>query len=282
MFPLVTTSKEAPSSSMARVQTQKEKEPTKPLSEGKLEPQGTMKAPEVKTDEVSEQTPLEQIDPKETRRPLEAPKVETQVIDDQQKAAQEAPPKPRAEIAEVNTEEDSEKTPPKEKETTKTPEGQKMMKPQETTKQPEAPLVDQQKAGEDRAEAETKKILKDMAENEKEQYSAKEEGKREADADKVAQRKERTTGLVETTEPKSSEVQEKEGDRMMTRTKTRVLDFTLSLRPTEKDDKESLAGHKEKPKKMMKLIVAILLVVVLVLYAKNAFWSTSSLGRSKF
>lgn len=90
MFPLLTTSKEAPTSSMARVPTQKQKEPTKPLSERNIEPQRTMKAQEVKTQRV-----------------------------DEKKVGQEVSPYPREEKAEMKSNEVSEKATQKEKEETK-------------------------------------------------------------------------------------------------------------------------------------------------------------------
>ncbi|KAF7815443.1 inactive protein RESTRICTED TEV MOVEMENT 2-like [Senna tora] len=202
------------------------------------------------------------------------PSSEAQRIDKQKDAEEVIPAKLREEKAEVKSNEVSEKIPEKEKETTiKTPEEasqsgeQKLMKPQETTKQPEAApstqKFDQQKIAqaiiskpkEDKAEAKSSEILKDIPQKEKEPSSTKEEEK----AEKVA---------------------EKQGDKMITKAKTRILDFTVSLRSNDKDDKEVLGGLKKPQWK--KLIVAILLVVVLGLYVKNAFRSTSNHGGSEF
>lgn len=66
----------------------------------------------------------------------------------------------------------------------------------------------------------------------------------------------------------------------VTRTKTRMLDFTLSLRPpVDQDYRESLAGMVtglKRMRKLMYLILVSLMVVVLGLYVKNAFKSSSS------
>lgn len=70
------------------------------------------------------------------------------------------------------------------------------------------------------------------------------------------------------------------------RSKTRVLDFTLSLRPSADDQsyKEALSGlvtGLKKMKTLMNIILVASLVVVLVLYVKNAFRSLLSNGGSQ-
>lgn len=96
--------------------------------------------------------------------------------------------------------------------------------------------------------------------------------------EQVVQPKEvRPNGVSET-------AQERPKAKITQRLKTRVLDFTVSLRSAEEPDVKQ--GNKsakliKKPKIWMNIVVTILLVMVLGLYVKNAFKSYQ-LGGSKF
>ncbi|CAJ1975474.1 unnamed protein product [Sphenostylis stenocarpa] len=83
-----------------------------------------------------------------------------------------------------------------------------------------------------------------------------------------------------------AETAQEKPKKMTQRLKTRVLDFTVSLRSVEdRDVKEECGGKKcakliKKPSIWMNIVVVILLVMVLGLYVKNAF--RSSQGKPEF
>ncbi|KAK7300351.1 hypothetical protein RJT34_11195 [Clitoria ternatea] len=86
----------------------------------------------------------------------------------------------------------------------------------------------------------------------------------------------------------ASKAQEKPKAKLTQRLKTRVLDFSVSLRSGEDQDvKQGFCGigksskKLKRPKILLNIIVAILLVMVLGLYVKNAFWSSKGEGESK-
>ncbi|KAK4279189.1 hypothetical protein QN277_016935 [Acacia crassicarpa] len=95
-----------------------------------------------------------------------------------------------------------------------------------------------------------------------------------------------TTDEVSGKKPAVATVEEAPRDgnqrsKNVSRLKTRLLDFTLSLRPTRAEPEDSYFDYKEaladlvtrlkKMKSLANLIVAALLVVAFVLYLKNAF-----------
>ncbi|KAE9606239.1 hypothetical protein Lal_00024737 [Lupinus albus] len=161
----------------------------------------------------------------------------------------------------------------KTKETTNPPE--EVPKPKETSQK-----VDQQNANNEVSGQET-------AQKEKESNYEKGKSKTETEAasmDKMA-KKVSANGLTQTTEAETSKVTQNKVTKPVSRSKTRLLDFTLSLRPSTQadvDDEalEDLDSRLNKGKKLVKGVVLILLSVGLGLYARNAF--RSSHGGSKF
>ncbi|BAT80946.1 hypothetical protein LR48_Vigan07g043500 [Vigna angularis] len=102
------------------------------------------------------------------------------------------------------------------------------------------------------------------------------EKKEEEEAPKEVPEKKVRTNVPETAQ------EQKPKARITQRLKTRVLDFTVSLRSVEDQDvKQGFGGNKygnliKRPKILMNIGVVILLVMVLGLYVKNAFKSSSS------
>ncbi|MED6168319.1 hypothetical protein PIB30_010652 [Stylosanthes scabra] len=83
--------------------------------------------------------------------------------------------------------------------------------------------------------------------------------------------------------PKVNNEYKQGANKMVQRLKTRVLDFTLSLRSGDDDEDRNkdvdqclVKGIIKKPKILMNIIVGILFVIVLVTYLKNSFRSPSS------
>ena len=181
----------------------------------------------------------------------------------------------------------------------------KLVKPKETTNPPEetsrpkepSQNVDQQnaaqevtpKAKEDKVEARTNNEVSDQnkpqKEKEKEPSDAKEKSKpkTEASIDKVAQEEGKTNnGITEKIEAATTKAPETKDAKPITRFKTRLLDFTLSLGPSNRvynEELGDLVARANKRKKLVTCGVLTLLVVGLGLCAKNAF--TSSDGGSK-
>ncbi|XP_061338203.1 inactive protein RESTRICTED TEV MOVEMENT 2-like [Gastrolobium bilobum] len=167
----------------------------------------------------------------------------------------------------------------------------KLIMPQEATNPPELEEVDQQEQQSPQKEKEPTSVepeappqktdQQESPQKEKEPISyEKEKNKVENVApDQVAQKKVRTNGVSETAEITTSKTQEKQKAKITQRLKTRVLDFTLSLRTADDQDGNTKTGLK-RPKTTLNIIVAILLVMVLGVYVKNAF--RSSQGGSKF
>ncbi|KAK7372642.1 hypothetical protein VNO80_06029 [Phaseolus coccineus] len=106
----------------------------------------------------------------------------------------------------------------------------------------------------------------------------KEKGEEKEAPKEVAEKK------VRTNVPETAQVKPKA--RMTQRLKTKVLDFTVSLRSVEDQDvKQGFGGNKcvnliKRPKILMNIGVVILLVMVVGLYVKNAF--RSSQGGQEF
>lgn len=183
----------------------------------------------------------------------------------------------------------------------------KLVKPKETTNpteeapRPKEPSqkVDEQKAAQeatekakDNAEARTNNEVSDQKtpQKEKEPSYEKEKSKTEtaASIDKMDEKKVKTNGLTETTEAATPKAPETKDAKPITRSKTRLLDFTLSLGPydnrADMDDEAlgDLDARVNKRKKLVKGVVLILLVVGLGLYARNALRSFHGGGGSKF
>lgn len=184
----------------------------------------------------------------------------------------------------------------------------KLVKPKETTNpteeapRPKEPSqkVDEQKAAQevtqkakDNVEARTNNEVSDQktTQKEKEPSYEKERSKTEtvASIDKMDQKKVKTNGLTETTEAATPKAPETKDAKPVTRSKTRLLDFTLSLRPYNDQadiDNEALGDLHDarinNRKKLVKGVVLILLVVGLGLYARNALRSFHGGGGSKF
>ncbi|KAJ1386410.1 HSP20-like chaperone [Sesbania bispinosa] len=99
-----------------------------------------------------------------------------------------------------------------------------------------------------------------------------------------------TKGVSETTEVKTPKSQGKPQAKMTQRLKTRLLDFNISLRSADDQNvNQGISGScntgLEKRKVLMNVIVAILLVMVIGVYVKNALrWRSSSSyqGEPKF
>ncbi|XP_020213664.1 uncharacterized protein LOC109797912 [Cajanus cajan] len=85
----------------------------------------------------------------------------------------------------------------------------------------------------------------------------------------------KTNGSSETKEAETSKAPK---NRLVSRTKTRLVDFTHSFGPNQVGNQDSNVG-KNKWKKLAKSVMLVLLVVALVgyvgLYARNAFTSSS-------
>ncbi|XP_019460849.1 PREDICTED: protein RESTRICTED TEV MOVEMENT 2-like [Lupinus angustifolius] len=156
----------------------------------------------------------------------------------------------------------------KTKETTNPPE--QVPKPKETSQK-----VDKQNAN------------NEVSGQEKETTYEKEKSKTETEAasmDKMA-KKVSANGLTETKEVETLKAPQNKVAKPVSRSKTRLLDFTLSLGQSNQadiDDEalEDLDSRLNKRKKLVKGVVFILLAVGLGLYARNAF--RSSHGGSKF
>ncbi|KAK7276562.1 hypothetical protein RIF29_17705 [Crotalaria pallida] len=171
----------------------------------------------------------------------------------------------------------------------------KLVKPKETTnpiEEAQSPNEPSQKVDQQNATNELTD-QKEAPQKEKEQSYEKEKSKTEtetetvaASIDKMAQKKVSTNGLTETTtETATSKAPETKVARLAKRSKTRLVDFTLSLGPSNPADIDDealgdLDAKLNKRKKLVKGVVLILLAVGLGLYARNAF--RKSQGGSKF
>ncbi|QCE01499.1 HSP20 family protein [Vigna unguiculata] len=117
------------------------------------------------------------------------------------------------------------------------------------------------------------------AEENEEKSDEKEKGemKEEEEVPKEIAEKKVRTNVAELTAQ-----DQKPKAKITQRLKTRVLDFTVSLRSVEDQDvKQGFGGNKyvnliKRPKILMNIGVVMLLVIVLGLYVKNAFKSSSS------
>lgn len=96
----------------------------------------------------------------------------------------------------------------------------------------------------------------------------KNQRKKKGAPENVAQKKERTNGVLEAAQVKSAP-EAKTLAKMTQRLKTRLLDFKSW------DDEDGNTGLKRR-KILMNITVAILLVMVLGVYVKNALFRSSS------
>ncbi|XP_015973538.1 inactive protein RESTRICTED TEV MOVEMENT 2-like [Arachis duranensis] len=152
-------------------------------------------------------------------------------------------------------------------------------RPQKFEPEPRAstPEVDEQNL----SKSEKKSIIKEEKEKSKESTPS---NNNQVVGDNDGDKKVKFKGLSNKEESSllAPRVNEKQGAKMVQRLKTRVLDFTLSLRSSSDDDRNKdvdqclVKGIIKKPKILMNIIVAILLVMVLGIYVKNAFKSSSS------
>nr|ACU23583.1 unknown [Glycine max] len=134
-------------------------------------------------------------------------------------------------------------------------------------------------------------------ENKTEESSPQKENEPISDDDKekdnkteevVAEKKVRTNGVPETAKELGTTTTTSSKPKITQRLKTRVLDFTVSLRSVEDRDivKQGFGGNKcakliKRPKIWMNIFVVILLVMVLGLYVKNAAFMLSHKGGSE-
>jgi len=122
------------------------------------------------------------------------------------------------------------------------------------------------------------------AEENEEKSDEKEKGekKEEEEVSKEIAEKKVRTNVAETAQDQKPKA------KITQRLKTRVLDFTVSLRSVEDQDvKQGFGGNKyvnliKRPKILMNIGLVMLLVIVLGLYVKNAFKSSSSEGGTDF
>ncbi|XP_057726749.1 inactive protein RESTRICTED TEV MOVEMENT 2-like [Arachis stenosperma] len=152
-------------------------------------------------------------------------------------------------------------------------------RPQKSEPEPRAstPEVDEQNL----SKSEKESIIKEEKEKSKESTPS---NNNQVVGDDDGDKKVKFKGLSNKEESSllAPRVNEKQGAKMVQRLKTRVLDFTLSLRSSSDDDRNKdvdqrlVKGIIKKPKILMNIIVAILLVMVLGIYVKNAFKSSSS------
>ncbi|OIW16253.1 hypothetical protein TanjilG_18968 [Lupinus angustifolius] len=163
----------------------------------------------------------------------------------------------------------------------------KLDKPKETTNNPledypnpkePSPKVDQKNANNN--EVSDQKIPQKENEPSYEKEKSK-TGTEAASIDKMTQKKVSTNnGLTEKTEAAISKVVQTKVAKPVSRSKTRLLDFTLSLGPSnhadiDNEDLGDLDSRINKRKKLVKGVLLILLAVVLGLYARNAFRKSS-------
>jgi len=154
-----------------------------------------------------------------------------------------------------------------------------------------APVKEKEQAQEDRVDKpESLQKEKEPSSDEKEEKKTEGPKENEANSDdkekgekkEEVEPKEVTKKKVSTYVPETAQVKPK--SKMTQRLKTRVLDFTVSLRSVEDQEvKQGFGGNKysdliKRPKILMNIGVAILLVMVLGLYVKNAFRSSSQGG----
>ncbi|CAL0307507.1 unnamed protein product [Lupinus luteus] len=166
----------------------------------------------------------------------------------------------------------------------------KLEKPKETTNlSEEAPNPKEPSEKVDEENANNKVSDQKIPQKEKEPSDENEKSKTEtedASLDKMVQEKVSTNnGLSEITEAAISKVVQTKVAKAVSRSKTRLLDFTLSLAPSnsadiDNEDLGDLDSRINKRKKLVKGVLLILLAVVLGLYARNTF-TQSSIG-SKF
>ncbi|XP_020213787.1 inactive protein RESTRICTED TEV MOVEMENT 2 [Cajanus cajan] len=132
---------------------------------------------------------------------------------------------------------------------------------------------------------------KESAEKENETISDDKEKNHKAE-EKVAPKEVAQKKVSETAqEGTTTKDLERAKQKITQRLKTRVLDFTVSLRSADQDHQGGVkkgfcvgkcAKLIKRPKIWMNIVVAILLVMVLGLYVKNAFRSSSQGGTNQF
>lgn len=125
----------------------------------------------------------------------------------------------------------------------------------------------------------------------KEPISDEKEKNRTKEDEQVDQHEKKVS---ETTTKVESETPYKPQAKMTQRLKTRILDFNISMRSGNDDDEKGVnklgfcgttgggSTRLKRGKKLMNMVVAILLVLVLGVYFKNALWSSPSPSSSKF
>lgn len=155
------------------------------------------------------------------------------------------------------------------------------IKPQEQetiTNPPQEASIPKQHSDEPKTQAQ---VIDDQQESPKENISDEKENKKieKKDENKVKPNDE----LLETKEVNKSTINDQgtQKGKMIQRLKTRALDFSISLKSGNDKDVNQLLGFgcgDTRPKMgmvLVNLIVAILLVLVIGVYAKNALWSSS-------
>ncbi|XP_045831852.1 uncharacterized protein LOC123923213 [Trifolium pratense] len=143
--------------------------------------------------------------------------------------------------------------------------------PQQNSDEPKAPtqaqVVDEQRES-------PKKNTNEPISDEKEKNKVEEKDENEKNVrtnDESSEKKE----VIETTEGLR-----KRQAKMTQRLKTRILDFNISLRSRDDNDVNQLGfgcvnTRTKRGKLLVNMIVASLLILVLGVYVKNAFWSSS-------
>ena len=176
-------------------------------------------------------------------------------------------------------EEEAITSPPEEPKPEPEPEPEPKAEPEPEPKVKPEPVAQAQEGDQQKSQQKEKERIKDEKEKSK-----------EAALSEVAagdDKKVRTNGVTKTAETTTpSKAHEEKGAKMAQRLKTRVVDFTLSLRSADDKDVNQcwgglVTGLRRRPKILMNIIVGILLVMVLGTYIKNAFKSSDQ-GGSKF
>lgn len=183
------------------------------------------------------------------------------------------PQEPSQKVAEQKTAQESPKA-KQDTEAARTNEVSEQKTPQKTA-QEDAPEAKQDKE-EPRTDevSEQKTLQKEVKESTAEMEKSKTE--KAASTERVAEEV-KTSGLTEKTEAAISKAPKTKSAKSVTRSITRLVDFTLCFEPANQADNEGLgdmAAGFNKSKKLVKWGILILLVVGLGLYYRNAFRSS--------
>ncbi|GAU14529.1 hypothetical protein TSUD_250710 [Trifolium subterraneum] len=173
---------------------------------------------------------------------------------------------------------------PQEQETITNPPQEAITNPPQVTNPPQEAPMPQQNSDEPKAPTQAQ-VVDEQRESPKENANEPISDEKENNKIEEIYENEKKAGTNDESSEKKEVIETAEGLRkrqgkMTQRLKTRILDFNISLRSRDDNDVNKLGfgcvnTRTKRGKLLVNMIVAILLILVLGVYVKNAFWSSS-------